>query len=400
MKGVLIAILLLIVLPTLVLGGLYFFVEDFQLLANEVLGELPGGLGDYFSTQPTRQETNEQISQIANYLLDLELQRTVDKLNLIENEDQTTYDLVIKSMLRMDPNRTEKVLEEKRRQSLSSDVVKATLDLIKEEETADYKDQADFLTKIPQAEAIEEVKNILDNRVDAYDYLYRIFEQMSDEKVSAILPFLSPNDQAVFEQMLTQERALAIKVDQTEWSLKQDELAHVASLLQGKSAKELSELIGPQTTYPLEELVVIYETLGPKRSGEVLSKLSDDAFVLSLVSAIKDHQKVLYGEDKFTSDMMKSLSIYKKFDDNISELVEIYSKVDDQKTAEIIKKLYWNTGEVKTYPLDNGELIEISDQALAIQLLKSFSTKKIASVLSFLDNTISTELSTKLALPE
>ncbi|MCK8058759.1 MULTISPECIES: hypothetical protein [unclassified Fusibacter] len=400
MKNFLIGLILIILIPAMIVTGLYFLLPDFQATANDYLKVLPGSAGAYFESIPTETETEEQVSQIASYLLQIDLERAVDKLNLIENEDGRTMDLVVKSMLRMDPNKTEKILEEKRRQSLKENVVLSTLEQITEEQSEDAKEKAAYLKELSGVAAIEEIQQILDNEVDAYAIVAKLFDNMTDETVAQIVPYLNESDVNAIFSLLTQVRVLDIKTLLSNLEVSNQSLYNTAVILNGKTTEELVDAIGTTNSYTMDELVKIYENIGPKRGGQILSRVSDDEFIFKLVNAIKDSQLLNLGIDNFTEDLLKSLNIYKAYDDNISELVSIYSKVDDGRTAEVIKRLYWNTGNVNRYPLNNGDEIIISDANLAIDLLKSFPTKKIASVLSYLDNSISTEISTKLALPD
>lgn len=103
--------------------------------------------------------------------------------------------------------------------------------------------------------------------------------------------------------------------------------------------------------------------------------------------------------DKFSEDMLKSMAIYRRFNENIANLVAIYSQSDDKKIAKVIDTLYWKSDGKKEYKLLNDDNIVIDDKLITTELLKAFSDKKIASILGFLDSSIATEISSKMALP-
>lgn len=399
MKNILIAFMLLIVVPLAVLFGMYTFYEPFSDIVNETMAKLPGGLGGYFRSIPTKEDDAEQLVTIASYLLDIEMTQAVDKLNLIENEDLETFDSVVKSMIRLNPSRTERILEEKRKQSLKPNVIQSTLDQISDEQVERNQESADVIAKLPLAARLETFNRLLEDRVDAYEYLGSLVTLMAPEVYGEMLEFLDEEAVKGIRQHLSEEMRLSIDQYVSDKNQNQSEVFQTAQILVNKPISDLATTLVPGGNYSTEDLVSIYQTLGPKRAGEVLAKIDNDTFAFDLVNAIKAQQTLTMGEDKFTGDLLKSLNIYKAYDDNINDLVNIYNQVDDSKTADIIKRLYWYTGQVKRYPLSNGEEIALSDQDLALDILKSFPPKKIASILSYLDNSISTEISTKLALP-
>lgn len=399
MKNVIIAIILLIVLPTAVLFGMYTFYEPFTDIVNTTLAKVPGNFGGYFRSIPTEQDDAVQLTTIAGYLLDLDPQQAVDKLKLIENEDSGTYDNVVKSMIRLNPSRSERILEEKRRQSLKPNVIQSTLEQIGEEQAESNKEKASVIEGLPLAARLETVKRILDERVDAHNYLASLIVLMEPSTFGDLMPYLGDKDLQKIKAALDETTRLNLENYVAQKNQDQANLFQTAQILAGKPLDELSATLGSTETYSLDELVSLYQSLGPKRAGVVLSKIDNDTFAFELVNAIKAQQILNTGQDKFTGDLLKALNIFKAYDDNINELVGIYNQLEESKTADILRRLYWNTGQVKRYNLANGEEIMLSDQQLALDILKSFPPKKVASILSYLDNIISTEISTKLALP-
>ncbi len=121
---------------------------------------------------------------------------------------------------------------------------------------------------------------------------------------------------------------------------------------------------------------------------------------LVLLKKMKENEILDSGQDKLTPDVLKSLKIYKEFDDNVKELVNVYSQMGTDKVVNNVRNLLINAAPSQTYDLNNGELITISDEKLVLEILRSFPEAKKAEILSLLDNTLSTELTRKLALPK
>lgn len=399
LKTALIVMVIMLIVPVAALGAIYFLNGNFRLEANKYLSQIPGGIGAYFSSYPTEQETSDQVLTIADYLLEIDVNRAVDKLALIEADDQSTYDAIVRSMLRIDPNQTETILEEIRKQNLKSNVLLTTMEQIDSEKKTDMQSRASYIDGLTLVAALDEIKSILDENVDGHALLADILEYSTDKKTADYLSHLSMEDKELVLKEFSQEKVNAIKTLMTSQEKNTSELMNTAEILDLEDPKSLALKIGNENTYKIEDLKTIYETLGAKKAGQVLSYVNDDTFTYNLINAIKDDQILANGEDKLTEDILKSLKVYKDFDDNISELNNIFAKMDDQQISEILKRYFRNAGSYRSYPLSNGEEIRITDEDLALAVLNDMPQKKVASVLSSLDNTLSSEISKKLALP-
>src|SRR5690606_206212 len=78
-------------LPLMTMTLMYFSNDGFRDNANKVLSGLPGRLGNYFGSAPTKEEREEIKKNIARYYIDLDQNRIVDKLLIIKGEDQQLY---------------------------------------------------------------------------------------------------------------------------------------------------------------------------------------------------------------------------------------------------------------------------------------------------------------------
>ncbi len=400
MKKFIIALLISILIVGLFGALLYKTVAPFREVVATALSNVPGGIGEHFSALPTEEETEAQVLKVAAYLLTLSPERAVDKLNAIKSEDGAIYDRVVKAMLRSDPNKTEKFLNSVRESAFGENVLLGTLQKIDEEQEQLNADKANFILSLNRVSALDEIKSMLDESPLAAKSVAAVFKHMPDETVVDIVKRLRPTDVAAIYAEMPAKRALDLKAMAEKSTIGEQELLQTAALLATKDSEKLAMLLGNEDTYTIDQLATIYRVFGAKFGGEVLSHVKDDEFISKLANAIVDSQKLEGESDNFSDDLLKSLNIFREYDDNLVELVKIYNDVDERKVADIIRRLYWNSENVKTYALQNGESIEISDKRLAVDLLKSFSSKKIATILSYLDNSISTDISTKLALPD
>ncbi len=400
MKKVLLTLVVILILLALIGTALYNILPPFRDVANATLGVLPGPIGERFSKLPTTAETEQQVERIANYLLTLPDERAIDKLVAIKADDDSTYQRVIKVMLRAEPRRAEAILAALRKSDLEDNILLNELQKIDEEQIESNKERAQFIMSLNRVSAVADIKMILDEEVDGIAKVAAIFEHLPDELVIDILKHLRSDDVKAIYNNMPPSRVLLLRELMEKDDLSARELEQTASLLATKSPEALAQLLGNEDTYNIKQLATIYQKLGPIRGGAVLSKVKDDAFTAKLTNAIVDSQMLEKNDDYFSDDLLKSLNIFREYDDNLSELAKVYKEADESKIADVIKRLYWNSENVKTFSLKNGERIEISDKQLALDLLKSFPHKKMAAILSYLDNSISTDISTELVLPD
>ncbi|MGB3368587.1 MAG: hypothetical protein WBA54_13920 [Acidaminobacteraceae bacterium] len=398
-KTILLILVIFVILPTLVLGSVYYFSDPFKDKVNSFASNVPGPLGNYFSALPTAGEVSDQIKTIGDYMLSVETQRAVDKMLVIKSEDEVVYNQVVKSMLRLNPNRTEAILEEIRRSTVKKDLIANTIDQIDKESVDDLTLQADYLQSLSTSTAIEEMKKIISSSINGYKDLAKILSIMDPLKAAELMGFLSDDDFSKTMQYVESEKANLIKTELVAESSRETELKHIAEIYSTDNIAKLVDLIGNTDNYTISELAVLYKELGTVKAGEILSRISDDEFVFDLINNIKGSEILASGEDKITKDILNSLKIHKEFDDNIKELTDIYVKMSSDKVASLIKNLVRNSSDPKVYTLESGENIVITDEALALGVLNNFTQNKVSEILGLLDDNLATDLSKKMTLP-
>ncbi len=390
----------LLIAPLVIFGAAYFLSDTVKNTVNPVLSQLPGPIGAFFDSYPTQNETSSQVQEISNYFLSIDKSRAVDKLNLIKKEDMALYNEVIKGMLRQNPNEADAILEMLRQSNLKKNVLISTVESIKQENDTALADRAKYVDSLTMIGALEELHLIINENRDGIRKVADILEFSADERVAGYLENLRPEDRTQILSNFSSEKANTIRSLMSNRENHRLELKNTAQILSTEEASKLALTLGNEETYKVEDLAVIYGEMGPVKSGEVLAKVQDEALVFKVLNTVKDQQTLKNGEDKLTGDIQKALKVYKAFDDNTNELNSIFSKLDDQNISDILKKYFQNAGAYKAYPLDNGDEIRISDEDLAIAVLKKMSQKKVASILTFFDSTLSSEVSKKLALPK
>lgn len=398
--GCLVVLLILFLTPLLAISALYFFNKDFKMSINGLMSNVPGPVGSYFEKFPTRAEEMEQIRLVADFMLTLDESRAVDKLLILQKDDRNAYDDVIKDMLRMNPNKTRTILEAIRAATVNKDALSNTVSGIETEKQDNTKSEAAYITGLPSNAAVEEVEKIIADGINGHRNAAEIFEHVDDDVAVGILYQLDQVDRNKILAALSEKKALSIKNAYSAKQRRISDLEQIALVYSSESPSKLIDIIGNTGTYTLDDLAVIYKGLGAKKAGEVLAKSSDEGFVFDLVAKMKANELLGLGRDLLTPDILKSLKIYREFDDNVGELIDVYAKMDINRVVSIVKNMMLNASPSQTYVLDNGQIISISDEDLILEILTSFPRDKIAAILSSLDQTLSSELTRKLALPK
>jgi len=244
------------------------------------------------------------------------------------------------------------------------------------------------------------VNSIIEDSINGHKDVSNIFEFISDEKAVSILYQLDVNDRNRIFSFLTEPKAQSIRNAHSTLLRNKSDLEQIAGVYSSENASTLVDTIGNLSNYNLDELAIIYGNLGAKKAGEVLAKATDESFIFDLISKIKANEILEKNLDTLTPDILKSLKIYKEFDDNVKELVDVYARMSNESIIPIIENMMINAAPSQVYELDNGDLITISDEDLIMEILKNFTEKKRSEILSLLENTLSTDLTRKLALPE
>ncbi len=400
MKKLLIILLIIILVPIGVLVALYFTVDSFHEMANNVLAKAPGFIGENFRSIPNDEDLQKDIEEISDYLLNAETDLAVDKLLITESNDEKIYQQLIKQMNRLDPNKTAKLLEEIRKNKLKESPIEATLEKIREEKEHEASLKADYISTLNLSSQMNEIKEILDENVDSYKKIVKVLELLPEQRVIEILSLLEKSDRDGIIKELDEETSQNYKKKIYERDQRMVDLKNIAKILEAKPAVELVEPLGLSSSYAPDEVICIFIEMGPKKTAEVLSKINNEVYTEEVMKNIRDRKILVDGVDTFTENLIEALNIYREYDDKMNELVSIYREVEEEEVAKTIRTLYWNTGVSKTYSLKNGEEIVISDEDLALDLLRSFPSKKIAGILSHLDNRIASDIFTKLALPK
>lgn len=397
-KGVLFLLLFFIIIPSMGVAGFYFLNQTFQYRFNAALSSAPV-VGTYFESLPTKAEKEAQITEVAKYFLDISYDRAVDKLILIYNEDREMYDSIIRAMMKMHPNRTKLVLENIRDQQLKGDAISSVLDEIIDERDVDLTEEANNLLALPFASVREEMMQIINDGLNGYSNLARILGKMDAVKAYDLLTLLDDVDENQVLEAMSVETRNSINQEKNKDMNNTQRLLSLSEIYQSKSPESLVDVLGSTSQYSISELAIIFKELGVLKTGEILSATEDDEFVNSIITEMKNNEILSEGEDLLTKDILKTLKIHKDFDDNILKLTNIYASMESEDVSRVLSDLMNNRSLPEVYVLDSGDIITISDEDLAYEILGKFDDTRIAEIIGFFDERLASEVTRKLIIP-
>lgn len=397
--GIIILLVIIILLPIIIFGSIYFLNESFQLEANRILKDAPGAVGDYFESLPTELEKQRDIKKIADYYLSIDKNSAVDKLEKIKAQDEELYDNIIKYMVRDNPNRTKDVLDVIRRNELNEDLITSTINEINEEINDSYSDDANELLKLSLPLAKEKMEEIIKSSLNGHILLAEILKNLNDNNIASLINILDDQDFNGVLDSFSKAQQASIKKIISNQKTNENNLNNIIEVYKSKSAETLVEIINQDSNYTFDELVYIYENLGPKLAGQVLSMINEEQFTIRLTNRIKENQILQKGSDELTKDILKSLKLFSEFDDNINELTQMYNTMGSQKVSNILEGMMRSSRLPEIYQFDNGETLELSDEDVAIEVLMNFSNDKKSEVINLMTDAMASQVSRKLSLP-
>ncbi len=398
-KLLLIAIIIFIIVPLTIMSLFYFTNENFKFMVNHSLSKAPGFIGRYFSKFPTKEERETQKREVALYLLDLGTKSAADKLIIIQKEDSKLYRDLLKIMMQIDSNKTEEILERIRNISLKKDALTSMIEQIRKDKMKELESKAKYYEKLSLPNAVAEINDELMGGI-SYKDMGRIIEYMSEKKAAKILKNL---DEEVVSRLLSEfeSKEKSKKVKDLIQSIlgHEKELIYIAQVYNEKKPEELLEDVGNTKKYKIDELSIIYRYMDVIQSAQVLGQVEDKDFIFQLLEQIKMDEILDTEKAAIASDLVRTIKIYQDYYKKVDELTKIYAKMDVEQVGDAIAQLFNSNNVGQRYALENQEVILITDQDLAINILERLNPKKAGEVLDTLDINLVSRISKRFTLP-
>ncbi|MCF6460545.1 hypothetical protein [Clostridium sp. Cult3] len=392
-------IIVLVVIPLLILTFRYFNNKSFKNKVNNLLGKLPGAVGEHFTLSSNDVDGEYKKNYLANYFSSLDNEAAADKLYIIKKEDEKLYAEIIRIMNSNSSSKTGEIITLVRNREQRKNLLSSIYDEIKMEEESMFFDEINRLENQDLLITINEITNRIEEDKEFKDNLTEIFSLMNEDKVADILYYLdepkkdeilyslSGNKKANVESKLLDKRTQYIK------------LGDLARLYEVKPAETAVEEIGSTENYKIDELGTIYRNLSVLKSAEILSKVDDDDFIQELFNAIRKQEELIGSEESIAAEISKSIQFMTEYNKKVDDLVLVYEKMSPNKVAKIVERMMENDNTVTQLEIFAEPVYEISDATIVVDVLSRMGKKTLSNVMNYVSTDKASTLTQMLVRP-
>ena len=395
-KTISIIVMSFIALPLITVSIMYFTNEDFKDTANKILSVLPGNVGNYFQSVPTKDEREELKKNIAKYYVGLDQDRIVDKLLIIKGEDEELFNDLVVLMSRENSTKMKRVKEDLRLLNLKNDPINRILGEIDKDSEEKITSLQKYYTSLTLSKGIDEIERTYANNEISVDELVLLFQNLNPDQSAKYLFYLDPELVRQIEYKLPSDVLRNIEKKIQEIEANQKKLVDLASEYENKFLDETIKELGNTNTYNMEQLAFIFKELSLNKSSRILSKINDNDFMLTLFQEINHAQELQNQEPSISPAIMKGITIYKEYDNKISELSAVYDKTSIAELAKMLQTMINRNETYQKHALTDNENIIFTEEQLVVDVLNNLKPTKVASILEVMDEKTRIVLSKKL----
>ncbi len=385
-----------IALPLIIMGIMYFGNENFKDNANKILSGLPGSIGSYFQSIPTKNEREQLKKNIAKHYVDLDQSRIVDKLLIVKGEDEELFKDLLILMSKENPNKMKKVKEDLRLLNLKNDPINRILSEIDKDSEEKINSLQKYYTSLTLSKGVQEIERTYASNEISVDELVNLFQNLKPDQASKYLFYLDVELGRQIKYKLPSSSLRNIEKKLQELETKQQKLFGLALAYENKSLDEAIAELGNLKTYSIEELAFIFKELTIVKSSRILSKVDDNDFMLTLFDEINQLQELLKETPNISPAIIKGVGIYKDYDKKIMELASVYEKTSTDELAKMLETMLNKNEVYQKYSLNDTEDIVFNEAQLVIDVLNKLKANKVAEVIQRMSEKNRVLLSKKL----
>ncbi|SDK45343.1 hypothetical protein [Natronincola ferrireducens] len=397
LKIILIIILAFLFIPIMTGVIMYFTNEDFKYTTNKFLVVLPGNLGQNFSNMPTKEEKESMKLAIAKYYITLDEDRLVDKLLIIKAEDSKLYDDLLIMLNKENPIKMKKVREALRGTQMESNTVYRILGEIQQDKDEKIEALSKYYTSLKTTDAIREIERTFKSGELEQDELSKILESMRIKEGAEFLLYLDSEIVEMINYRLNQTTRREIEKKIQEIQSLEKELEQLAKIYERKSLEEQVLALGNTDEFRIQDLAVIYSSIGIKSGGQILALVENHEFITELYEEINILEKLKKRNHNRAIDLAETVQIYKNYQLKVEELVVIYERMSLEELTKVLEEMFRRNQTIQSYSVGTEELI-FTEKQLVIDILHKLKPNKAAQLLQSLKLENSIDLSRKFVL--
>lgn len=395
-KSLSIMLISFISLPLIVTVIIYFSNEGFKDNTNKFLSGLPGKIGGYFQSIPTKKEKEELKKKIAGYYINLDEDRIIDKLLITKGEDEQLFNDLVILMGQENTNKMKIVKENLATPRFKKNSLSRVLAEIDKENEEKIHNMQKYYTSLTLAEAIQEIERTHATNEITPDELAGLFSKLEPGHAAEYLFYLDTELERQIKFKLPKEILRDIEKKLKELENNQIKMSGLVSIYENKSIEESVVELGNFDEYNVEQLAFIFKNLTLSKSSEILSNIKDNNFISTVLNEINHLEELQKDRQNTSSIIMKGITIYKEYDKKLNELTAVYQKTD---TAELTKMVGTMLGRNEVYQkhiLNDSEEITFTEEQLILDILSRLKTVTVAEILKNLGESDRILLSKKL----
>ncbi len=395
----LILIVVFIIIPILVIGLIYYNNMTFKSKINKVLGNVPGGVSEYFKSSPTESERNDKKAFLANYYLSLDPAIAADKLYIVKKDDEKLYSEIIRLMNSNSTSRTGEIIKLVRNIELRKDLLFSIHDEIQKEKQNELLDEINRLENQDLLLTINEIENRIQTDHEFKENILDIFTLMDEGKAKDILYYMDDGIREDILSSLSNDKRTSLESRLSTKKIEITKLADLANFYEVKPIEEILEEVGNSNKYSMEELGIIYKNFSILKSAEILSKIEEDSFVEELFGAIRKEEELNGEEESITNEISKSIQFITEYNKKIDDLVTVYNKMSPDKVAKIVEQMMGNNTTVTALEINSEPIFQLSDASIIIDVLSRMRNKTLSSIMDYMSTENASKLTQALARP-
>ncbi|MCF6463337.1 hypothetical protein [Clostridium sp. Cult1] len=395
----LILIVVLIIIPILVIGLIYYNNMTFKSKINKVLGNVPGGVGEYFKSSPTESERNDKKTFLANHYLSLDPAIAADKLYIVKKDDEKLYSEIIRLMNSNSTSRTGEIIKLVRNIELRKDLLFSIHDEIQKEKQNELLDEINRLENQDLLLTINEIENRIQTDHEFKENILDIFTLMDEGKAKDILYYMDDGIREDVLSSLSNDKRTSLESRLSTKKIEITKLADLANFYEVKPIEEILEEVGNSNKYSMEELGIIYKNFSILKSAEILSKIEEDSFVEELFGAIRKEEELNGEEESITNEISKSIQFITEYNKKIDDLVTVYNKMSPDKVAKIVEQMMGNNTTVTALEINSEPIFQLTDASIIIDVLSRMRNKTLSSIMDYMSTENASRLTQALARP-
>jgi flagellar motility protein MotE (MotC chaperone) len=395
----LILIVVFIIIPILVIGLIYYNNMTFKSKINKVLGNVPGGVSEYFKSSPTESERNDKKAFLANYYLSLDPATAADKLYIVKKDDEKLYSEIIRLMNSNSTSRTGEIIKLVRNIELRKDLLFSIHDEIQKEKQNELLDEINRLENQDLLLTINEIENRIQTDHEFKENILDIFTLMDEGKAKDILYYMDDGIREDILSSLSNDKRTSLESRLSTKKIEITKLADLANFYEVKPIEEILEEVGNSNKYSMEELGIIYKNFSILKSAEILSKIEEDSFVEELFGAIRKEEELNGEEESITNEISKSIQFITEYNKKIDDLVTVYNKMSPDKVAKIVEQMMGNNTTVTALEINSEPIFQLSDASIIIDVLSRMRNKTLSSIMDYMSTENASKLTQALARP-